>query len=127
MDAIENAAFISVGRACGFTGLGIFVLMFGLSFEPVLAARTGAFSCLGLTAILLLYALRARRRPYKRTELWIILPKEERPPAVIAQRIIGRVLRETYIWFAQQVAFVAMIFLSASLLLQLAGVERIWE
>ena len=71
MEAIENAAYISVGRACGFAALAIFCLMFGLSFDPPLAARTGGLLCLGLTVILGLYALRARSRPYKRTELWL--------------------------------------------------------
>lgn len=126
METIRNAALVSVGRACGFAGLAIFVLIFALSFEPVMAARVGALLCLGVTLFLSFCALRARRRPYKRTEVWIILPKEERPPAVVAQRVIGEVLRETYFWFAQQTGFAAFVFLVASVGLKLAGVERPW-
>ncbi len=109
MDAIENAAFISVGRACGFFGLGVFCLMFGLSFEPVLAARSGAILCLFFALILCAYAIRARTRPYRRTELWLILAKDCRPPAGIAQRVIGETLRETYFWFARQAVLISIL------------------
>lgn len=100
MDAIENAAFVSIGRACGFAGLAIFCLMLAMSVEPVLAARTGGGLYLAVTCILAFYAARARTRPYKRAELWAILAKDERPPARFAQRVIGEVLRETNLWFA---------------------------
>jgi hypothetical protein len=118
MKAIKNAAFISVGRACGFTGLGIFSLMFGLSFEPALAARTGGILCTFLTAILALYAYRAPGRSYKRTELWTILDKNDRPPASVAQRLVGQVLRETYLWFAGRTAAIAAVLLIAAMTLQ---------
>ncbi len=118
MDAIKNAAFVSIGRACGFAGLAIFCLMFGLSFDLVLAARTGGMLCLTVTMVLALYGLRARSRPYKRTELWIILPKEQRPPARFAQRVVGDTLRETYLRFARQTVLVAIGLLAISLLLQ---------
>ncbi len=119
MNAVEKAAFISVGRACGFKGLAIFCLMFGLSFELALAARAGGILCAILTAILVLYAYRARFRRYKRTELWIILDKAERPPAGIAQKIVGQVLHETYLWFARRTAANSAVLLGAALALKL--------
>ena len=119
MDAIENAAFISIGRACGFVGLGVFCIVFGLMFDPVLAARAGGLICLGLAIILSGYAHFARTRPYKRTEVWMILRKEDRPPENIAQRLIGEVLRVTYIRFARQTALVSLTFLTVSVVLQL--------
>ncbi len=122
MQAIENAAYVSVGRACGFAGLAIFLIIFGLSFEPALAARTGGELCLAVTVILSTYALRARSRPYKKTELWLILPKKERPPAEIAQQLIGNTLRETYFWFALQSVLLAIFLLVAAVLLQIADV-----
>lgn len=126
MDAIENAAYVSVGRACGFAGLAIFCVVFGLSFDPVLAARTGAGLCLGLSLILAAYAYRAPTRPYKRTELWLILAKDKRPPAAYAQHIIGLALRDTYTWFARQTAIITLVFVAVSVLLQLFGVEEFW-
>jgi hypothetical protein len=118
MKEIENAAYVSVGRACGFAGLAIFCLMFGLSFEPALAARTGGILCAFTAAILALYGMRAPTRPYKRTELWIILDKAKRPPAGIAQQIVGQALRETYLWFARQSAVISAVMLVSAFVLQ---------
>ncbi len=122
MDAIENAAFVSVGRACGFSGLAIFCLMFGFAFDPAFSARVGGGLCLMVSVILAFYAWRARTRPYKRTETWLILAKDSRPPAAVAQQVIGETLRETYTWFARQSAFIAIALLASSMVLQLAGV-----
>lgn len=121
MQAIENAAYISIGRACGFAGLAVFCLVFGLSFEPILAARTGGVVCLGVALILGFRAFRAPVRPYKQTELWLILPKDKRPPAEVAQRVIGEALRGTYTWFARQAAILAAVLLAVSVALQLLG------
>ena len=125
MDEIENAAFTSVGRACGFSGLAIFCIMFGFAFDPALAARIGGGLCLMVSLILIAYALRARSRPYKRTETWLILAKDKRPPATVAQKLIGEALRETYVWFARQTAIIAIALLASSMVLQLAG-DALW-
>lgn len=127
MDAIENAAYISVGRACGFAGLAIFCVIFGLSFEPALAARAGGGLCVGLALILAAYAYRAPTRPYKRTELWLILAKDKRPPAVFAQRVIGTALRDTYIWFSRQSAIIAIVLLVVSVTFQIFGISGLWS
>ena len=121
MEEIERAAFVSVGRACGFAGFAVLLLMVGLSFEPVLAARTGCVLCLMVAGILYVYAARARSRPYKRTEVWTILPRDKRPPAAAAQRIIGQALHETYLWFARQAAIVSGLLLAASVVLRFIG------
>ncbi len=119
MQAIEDAAYISVGRGCGFAGLAVLCVMLGLSFEPVLAAQIGGVLCLAVALILLAYAYAALKRNYKYTELWLILPKDHRPPEGIAQKVIGGALRETYLWFARQALLFAMGLLAASLTLSL--------
>ncbi len=119
MDAIENAAYVSVGRACGFAGLGVFCLMFGLSFDPALAARTGGGLCLLVTLILGGYAWWAPLRPYQRTETWLMIPEDQRPPADVAQQIVGETLRGTYVWFARQAGLIAIVLLVASAALQI--------
>lgn len=124
MKAIETAALISVGRACGFAGLAILCVMLGLSFEPVLAARAGGLMGLGLAAILALFGMFAQSRAYKETETWLILPKEERPPAAIAQELIGKTLRETYFRFAERAMMGSMILLGASLMFKFLGWTR---
>ena len=121
MAAIENAAYISIGRACGFAGLAIFCVMLGFAFEPFLATRAGGWLCLGTTLVLAFCAFRARTRPYRKTETWLILPKHARPPASIAQRVIGETLREVYLWHARQAALVSTLLLGSSVVLQATG------
>ena len=121
MDAIEAAAFTSIGRACGFAGLGILCVMLGLSFEPVTATRAGGVLGLSLALVLAVFGLRAPSRSYEHTELWLILPKEARPPSTIAQRVIGQALRDTYFWFAERITIGALGLLGVSLILKLIG------
>ncbi len=121
MDPIENAAHVSIGRACGFAGLGIFCVMVGLSYEPDLAARAGGMLFLIMVLILAFRAGTARTRPYKKTELWLIIDKEKRPPEGIAQQVVGEALREAYLSFAESTALIAFVLLIAALVLGFAG------
>lgn len=121
MDAIETAAHISVGRASGFAGFAILCVMLVLSFEPALATRAGGLMGLGLAAILAVFGLFARIRAYQKTETWLILPEDRRPPAAIAQEVIGRTLRDTYFHFAEHAAIGSMVLLGVSLALRLLG------
>lgn len=119
MDAIARAAYVSVGRACGFAGLAILTFMVGLSYEPVLSARMGAMLSLALTATLLFKAWRAEAKPFKSTEAWIILTDSERPPAAAAQQVIGQALREAFVWHARATALVTVILAAAAVVLAL--------
>lgn len=118
MKAIENAAFISIGRATGFAGLAIFCAMFGFAFDLAFAARAGGVLCLIVAGILFAYGERAHVRPYKRTETWLLIPVEDRPPSAIAQQVIGQVLRDTYLWFARQAAIFAIVLFACGAVLQ---------
>ncbi|MEM7636703.1 MAG: hypothetical protein AAF299_19210 [Pseudomonadota bacterium] len=115
---IENAAYVSVGRACGFAGLGIFCIVIGLSFDAGLAALVGSKLSIALSLILLVFAWRAPTRNYKRTETWLILKPGDRPQADVAQRLIGGALRTVYLWFAQQIAVVTIVFSLSAVVLQ---------
>lgn len=117
MSPIENAAYVSVGRACGFAGLGVLCIVLGLSFDPVLAAKAGAILCLGIAVFLVWCGWRARERPYKKTEVWLILAKGDRPADSYAQRLVGHALREAYMRFAQQIAMIAAVFAGSALFL----------
>ena len=116
---VQAAAFVSVGRACGFAGLGVLCVVLGLSWDPALAARTGGAMSLGICLILLVRALLAHRRPYKRTETWLILRKDDRPRAEIAQRLVSTALREAYLFFAQKASVFTMLFASMSVMFKL--------
>lgn len=126
MDHIQHAAYVSVGRGCAFAGLAVFVMIAGLSFDPLLAAKTAGYGCLIITGFLIANAMRARYRPFKKTETWIILPKNRRPPEAIAQRVVGETLRNTYLWFAYQIAIITVFIWAAALFMQIAGVEP-WQ
>lgn len=120
MDAIEQAAFISIGRACGFAGFGILVLLLSLSFDPALATRTaGAFALL-VAGAAYVYGLRAPNRPYQKTEAWIILADDYRPPHAVAQKLMGNALRDTAFSFARKVMVCASLLLGASVVFKYA-------
>jgi hypothetical protein len=117
MEAIERAAYVSVGRACGFASLAIVCFMLGLSYQPHLSARIGAVMTLIMTGVLVFRAGTALARPYKRTETWLILDVAERPDPRAAQHLIGHALREAYLWYARCTAAVTVVLFAATLVL----------
>ncbi len=125
MKAIENAAFVTVGKACGFAWLAIFCTTFGFMYEPPLAALVGAVMSLSLALILKACGAYSLRKPYKRTEMWLYIREEDRPPEAYAQRIISNTLHDTYQWFAKQASVFGAIFLIAWIGLQAMGVREL--
>ena len=122
MNAVTQAAFLSVGRGCGFAGLAVMCVVLALSFQPVLAAQVGAILTLILCLILVVFAYRAISNPYKSTETWIILPEVDRPPEATAQKVIGETLRDTYFWFAKYAAAIATLLFAMSAVLSMTEV-----
>ena len=108
MDYMRRVAFETVLRACGFASLAIFCFMVGLSFAPRVAFQSGGALMLDVTGVLVLKARTARYKPYRRTEMWLYLPEEHRPPPGAAQQLMGTVLRETYLTFALWTSMVAV-------------------
>lgn len=98
-------ANVSVGRASAFGLLAIFCLMVGLAGYPIIALKTGGVALLFGAAILIVKAEMSDRRSYKRTELWTLLEKHERPVQQVAQQVIGNTLREAFYRFALFYAF----------------------
>lgn len=121
MEELRRIAFETVMRACGFGSLAIFCIMIGLSFSPRLAFQAGGTLTLVMVAILAFKAREALTKPYRRTEMWLYLSKEQRPPEVSAQRTISLVMRETYFLFAYWTAFIAVVFLLIALISAFAG------
>jgi hypothetical protein len=101
MDPIRRAAHTSVARGMGFTALAVFTMTIGLSFDPLLAARTGGVLSLITTVVLMLKARYAHRVDHRSTEAWLILEEDERPPADHAQRLTATALVEAYTLFAR--------------------------
>jgi hypothetical protein len=121
MDRLREAALLSVGRACGFAALGIFCVMIGLSFDPLLMLQAGGLLSLGLTAGLLLKAGLTGRSDYRRSETWLLLPPEARPPVGVAERLFVSALREVYTRFARLAAGAAIILWTSAAVLAVFG------
>ena len=117
MEHIEAFARLSVLRGAGFGLLAIVCFMLGLAGMPALSLKTGGVLCLLASFILILRAELADRRPYKRTEVWLMLDQEQRPPAAIAQRIIASTLKVCYREVALLYARGAVAMLALSLVL----------
>jgi hypothetical protein len=121
MERMRRIAFQTVQRACLFGALAIFCLMVGLSYEPRLAFKAGGTMTIVMAGILMYKAYEAHTKPYRKTEMWIYLPKELRPPEAYAQRVSATVLRETYLNFALWTSAVAIAMWAIALVLALAG------
>jgi hypothetical protein len=121
MEVMRRVAYATVLRACGFASLAIFCFMVGLSFVPRLAFQVGGMLTLLMTGILFLKAIEARWKPYRRTEMWLYLSNEERPPAATAQQLTAAVMRETYLTFAMWTSLTAIVMWVLALVMSVAG------
>src|SRR5262245_58436218 len=108
MEHMRRVAFEVVLRACGFGSLAIFCIMIGMSFDPKLAFKAGGFLTTLMAGILMLKAYEARTKHYRRTEMWLYLSKDQRPPETYAQWASATVLRETYLTFATWTAAISI-------------------
>jgi hypothetical protein len=122
MEEMRRVAYETVLRACGFASLAIFCVMIGLSFLPRSAFQAGGFLSMVMTLVLLLKAREARTKDHRRTEMWLYLSKESRPPQASAQRTVSSLMRETYLLFAQWTALVSIVMWSIALFFFLLGV-----
>lgn len=118
---VRDLAFFSVGRACMFALLAIVTVMSGLITWPGMAMRAGAILLSMATVILIFRAIQAPRRPYKRTEVWILIRKEAELPAERAQSIISDALGECYWRFADYAAMLALLLWAIAVVFWLGG------
>jgi hypothetical protein len=121
MEHMRRIAYETVMRACAFASLAIFCVMVGMSFQPRLAFQAGGFLTILMSVILIIKAYEARTKPYRRTEMWLYLPKELRPPEAYAQWASATVLRETYLTFARWTAAIAIVMWVIALAFSLVG------
>lgn len=119
MDRIEALAELSIRRGLSFAALGIGMAMLGFSFDPAMALGFGAVASLLVSAALALKALAAPRRPYRRTELWILLDGRHDLPEERAQAQIGGLLQRLYLRYAQAIATFGGVMLFVSVAVRL--------
>lgn len=93
---IRKAADESVARACGFAVLAVGSVMAALSFDALLAAKSGAILTSLMAAVLHVRGERAPTRPFKTTEVYAILDRNLGVPPVHAQLIVGNALQDSY-------------------------------
>jgi hypothetical protein len=120
MGQIERTAEISVARGCGFAMIAIVTLMVGLSADVKTALLAGGYLSLMTCLVLAMRGWGSKRRPYKRTEVWVMLLPEERPPPGVAQRVIGSALRDAYLTYAMRAATFGAVLLSLALVYGIA-------
>ena len=114
MHQLEALADLSIRRACGFVGFAMLTAMLSLSFDPLLAFRTGAW-ILALTALgLAIVGWRTPRRDIRRSEVYTLLrsaglPRERLNEPATRLRI-ANVLHARLVWHAERVALAAMAF-----------------
>ncbi|MCZ8271804.1 hypothetical protein [Rhabdaerophilum sp.] len=114
---IRRYAQLSIARGCGFGALAIATVMVGSASNLSLFLRSGGFATLLMCFILLIMAARADHVPVKRTEVWIMLPKESRPPVEVAAPLIARARKDYLLRFAYVAAIVASVELGLDLAL----------
>jgi hypothetical protein len=116
-----HSARVSIGRATAFAAFGIACVMMALSFNPRLMLRAGGLLSLALAVGLVLKANLAPKQDYRRTEMWLLLPPDDRPSREVASRLSSAVLSETYLQFAMFAAGASTIMWTMKVLLRLSA------
>ncbi len=121
MEHMRRVAYETVLRACGFASLGIFCVMTGMAFNPKLAFQAGGFLTTIMSFVLVLKAREALTKDYRRTEMWLYIDKDFRPPEAYAQWASATVLRDTYLTFAMWTSLISAMMWVFALIFSLAG------
>ena len=119
---MRRIAYETVLRACGFGSLAIFCVMIGMSFEPRLAFQAGGTLTTLMACILIYKAREALTKDYRRTEMWLYIEKDYRPPEAYAQWASSTILRDTYLTFALWTSAIAIAMWVIALVFSLARV-----
>jgi hypothetical protein len=121
MEEMRRIGFETVQRACLFGALTIFCIMIGMSFDPRLAFQAGGTLTTIMAVILIYKAREALTKDYRKTEMWLYLPKDFRPPEAYAQWASATVLRDVYLTFALWTSAIAIAMWVIALLVSLAS------
>jgi len=124
---MRRIAFETVLRACGFGALAIFCVMTGLSFHPKLAFQAGGFFTTIMAFILILKSREALTKDYRKTEMWLYIEKDFRPPEAYAQWASATVLRDTYLTFALWTSLISIVMWAIALIFMLLGTESVYS
>lgn len=112
---LERLADIAVARGVGFASLAILMVVLGLMGDLRLSLQSGAALFALSAAVLMLKARLAPTRPYRRTELWLMLETPPEAPAPVLQRMFGQAMRAAFERWTRRTALAAVAFWLASL------------
>ena len=126
MEHMRRIAYETVLRACGFGCLAHFCVMVGMSFDPRLAFQAGGFLTTIMAFILILKSREALTKDYRRTEMWLYVEKDFRPPEAYAQWASSTVLRDTYLTFALWTSVISIVMWVIALIFMLLGTKSVY-
>ena len=84
--------------------------MTGFIAEPVVGLRIGAALVAITACVLMIKAHNAPQRPYRQTELWLLMDRHSDLPEDRIQQILGGVLADTYGRYARYAIIIAIGF-----------------
>jgi hypothetical protein len=118
-DKIERLTAISIGRGVGFGALTVICFMVGFASSWASFLRAGGLGALLICMVLAFKCLNSRPDLFRRTEVWIMLDKHERPPSEVAAAMISAARRSIMLRWAERAAWAAAIMLSLALFMML--------
>jgi hypothetical protein len=127
MEHMRRIAYETVLRACGFGALAIFCVMTGMAFHPKLAFQAGGFLTMIMAFILILKSREALTKDYRRTEMWLYIEKDFRPPEAYAQWASATVLRDTYLTFALWTSLISIAMWTIAVIFMLLGTQSVYS
>ena len=121
MEHMRQVAYETVLRACGFASLAIFCVMIGMSFDPRRAFQAGGFLTTVMAFVLILKSREALTKDYRKTEMWLYIDKQFRPPEAYAQWASATILRDTYLTFAMWTSLISITMWAVALIFSMMG------
>jgi hypothetical protein len=96
-------------------------LLFSSLMVSTATIIVGGIPAVLMAIILIIKAREALTKDYRKTEMWLYLPKDFRPPEAYAQWASSTVLRDTYLTFALWTSAIAIVMWVLALFFRLFG------
>lgn len=121
LERLEALADLVIRRACGFASLAILLVMLSLSFQLVLALRSGAILVTLLWLVLMVKLALVPRQDMRRSELWLMLADRHDPDARPIQATLRHAFAARLRWHSDRIGAFAALLWGCYLVLRLKG------
>ncbi len=118
-DQIERLTTLSVARGVGFACLALLCFMVGFAGDTVNLLRSGGLGALLIAISLFIKARNTDPKFYRRTEVWIMLAEDMRPPPDVAALMVTKARRVVLLRWSLGAASAAGFFLGAAVFFML--------